>query len=241
MDLPRDLDLNADVGEGGRWDEALFAAGITSANIACGAHAGDERMMAAACALAVRHGVALGAHPGYADREHFGRRAVRLTSGEIAELLRAQLRALAALAEQAGGRVGHVKPHGALYHWLHRDRAAAEAAVRVVATELPGARVVGLPEGAWREAAEACGLGFVPEGFIDRAYDAGGSLMPRTQVGAVLTDEAAVAAQAVALARAGRVRTLCLHGDGAEALRFLLAARGELLAAGFRISAPKPE
>jgi UPF0271 protein len=236
----RVIDLNADVGEGGAFDAALFASGITSANIACGAHAGDEATMAAACALAARHGVALGAHPGYADRTGFGRRELALTHDEAETLLGAQFLLLGRAAERAGVAVRHVKPHGALYHQANRETWLARLLVDAVGRHYPGAVLFGPPAGCLREAMEAAGARglFVPEGFVDRAYLPDGTLVPRGEPGAVLHEEAEAAAQAVALARAGGVRTLCVHGDGPWAGRLLVAARAALVSAGFRIAAP---
>jgi 5-oxoprolinase (ATP-hydrolysing) subunit A len=232
------IDLNADVGEGGAVDAALFAAGISSANVACGAHAGDAETMAAACALAARHGVALGAHPGHADRPGFGRRELPLARDDAEALLHAQFRMLSQAAERAGLAVRHVKPHGALYHQANREPWLAEMLVGLARTDFPGAAVFGPPAGALRDAALAAAATFVPEGFIDRGYRADGTLIPRGEPGAVLHDESEVVAQALALARSGRVRTLCVHGDGPDALRLLVAARAALLAGGFRIAAP---
>lgn len=232
------IDLNADVGEGSEHDAELFAAGISSANAACGAHAGDASTMAAACALAGRFGVALGAHPGHADREGFGRREQLLTPAAAGELLAAQLRVFGREAARAGLTVRHVKPHGALYHQANRERWLAELLVSVVANECAGARIFGPPAGALREAAEAAGVRFAAEGFIDRAYRPDGTLVPRGEAGAVLHSEADAVRQAMELARSGRLQTLCVHGDGAAALRLLRAARAALLAAGFRIAAP---
>lgn len=232
------IDLNADLGEGGAQDEALFAAGISSANVACGAHAGDAETMAAACALAARHGAALGAHPGFADREHFGRRERPLGLADLGLLLAKQIRALRRHADSAGLPIRHVKPHGALYHLLNREREHALLFAGSLRALTPGAAIFGPPEGALREAAEAAGLPFVAEGFVDRACRADGSLVPRGEPGAVLLEEAEVVARALALARGGRVRTLCVHGDGPEAARLLGAARAALVAAGFRIAAP---
>lgn len=232
------IDLNADTGEGGADDAAIFACGITSANVACGGHAGDEATMSAACALTARHGVALGAHPGYADRENFGRKEHPLELAELGVLLADQVRALQVHARRAGVAIRHVKPHGALYHFLNREAEHAllfAASVRALA---PQAVVFGPPVGALREACVVAGVGFVAEGFIDRGYRADGSLIPRGEAGALLHDENAAVAQAVALARSGRVQTLCVHGDGKEAARLLKAARAALLADGFRISAP---
>lgn len=232
------IDLNADVGEGGAQDAALFAAGITSANIACGAHAGDASTLATACTLSVAHGVALGAHPGYADRSNFGRREIALGTVELGRLVEAQLLVLTRAAEAARGKIRHVKPHGALYHFLNREPDAARVFAGVVHAFAPGAAVFGPPTGALREMTEVAGLRFVAEGFIDRAYRADGSLVSRAEPGAVLHDEAAVVAQALSLARSGRVETLCVHGDGPEATRLLGVARAALMAAGFRICPP---
>ncbi len=232
------IDLNADVGEGGAQDAALFAAGISSANVACGAHAGDPATMAAACELAARHGVALGAHPGHADRPGFGRRELPLVRDEAETLLRAQFLLLAEAAKRADLAPRHVKPHGALYHQANRERWLAELLVDLVRRDFPGATVFGPPAGELRDAALAAGGGFVPEGFIDRGYRIDGSLIPRGETGAVLHDESAVVAQALALARSGRVKTLCVHGDGPDAARLLAAARAALVADGFRIGAP---
>lgn len=232
------IDLNADVGEGGGHDAALFASGISSANIACGAHAGDAASIAACCALAQSHGVALGAHPGHDDRDGFGRRECILSPETARVLLRGQLRLLAAGAAAEGLRVAHVKPHGALYHQANRDSGLAFCLAVVAAVECAGAALVGPPEGALREAAARAGLRFVAEGFIDRAYLPDGTLVPRTVPGAVFTKEAEAVAQALRLANADRVDTLCVHGDNPDSLRLLRAVRAALAAAGFRIAAP---
>ncbi len=234
----RVIDLNADLGEGGTQDEALFAAGISSANVACGAHAGDAATMAAACALAARHGVALGAHPGFADRAHFGRREQEIGLADLGILLAEQIWALRRHADAVGLPIRYVKPHGALYHFLNREREHALLFAGSLRSLTPGAAIYGPPAGALREAAEAAGISFVAEGFIDRAYRADGSLVPRGEPGAVLHEEGAAVAQALALARGGRVRTLCVHGDGPEAPRLLGAVRAALVAAGFRVEAP---
>ncbi len=232
------IDLNADVGEGGAQDAWLFASGITSANVACGGHAGDDALMAETCALAARHGVALGAHPGFADRANFGRKEHPLELAELGRLLADQVRALQVHARRAGVAIRHVKPHGALYHYLNREAEHALLFAASVKALAPGAVVFGPPIGELRAACEVAGAGFVAEGFIDRGYRADGSLIPRGEPGAELQDEAAALAQALALARAGRVRTLCVHGDGAAAARLLAAARAALAAEGFTLSAP---
>lgn len=232
------IDLNADVGEGAGQDADLFAAGISSANVACGAHAGDAASIAACCALAGRHGVALGAHPGHEDRDGFGRRERTLAPETARVLFRVQLRRLAAAAAAAGVPVAHVKPHGALYHQASRDAWIAGILAEVAAAECAGAALVGPPRGALREAATRCGLRFRAEGFIDRAYRPDGTLVPRGDAGAVLTEEARAVAQALRLAGSGMVDTLCVHGDGPDALRLLRVVRVALTGAGFRIAAP---
>lgn len=249
MSPPRQIDLNADVGEGAFDDAALFAAGITSANIACGAHAGDGLTMRASVLLARRYGVGLGAHPGYADRAGFGRRDVALMgealqallTGQLADLraaIRAESTSREAGEEGAGAMISHVKPHGALYHYLNRDGDAARRWVEAMVTSAPEAALVGPPRGALQAAAALAGMRFWPEGFIDRAYLPDGNLVPRHLPGAVIADEAEAVAQALRLARAGQVTTLCVHGDGPHAVRLLTATRAALLAEGFTISAP---
>lgn len=233
------IDLNADVGEGCGRDEALFAAGITSANVACGGHAGDEATMVEACERCVRHGVSLGAHPGFADRERFGRVELPLDEAALESLVREQVGALRDVAARhGGGLIRHVKPHGALYHLLNREESLARSFVAAVRSVAPAASIFGPPRGRLREAAFRTGTGFVSEGFIDRAYRSDGTLVPRADPGACLADESEAVAQALRLAERGGVDTLCVHGDGLEAARLLAAARRALGAAGFRIEAP---
>ncbi len=236
--MPTAMDLNADAGEGGPDDGALFAAGITSVNAACGAHAGDDATLAATARLAAQHGVAFGAHPGYADREGFGRREIGLLAADIAKLIAAQLVRARAAADAAGVSLTHVKPHGALYHRLRADAEAAAVFIAEVSKEAPGAVVYGPPDGALRAAAQSAGAGYVPEGFLDRGYQADGTLIPRGERGAVLDDADEIAAQVRGLAAEGRVRTLCAHGDGPEAARWITLARATLLAAGLRVEVP---
>ncbi len=234
----RSIDLNADVGEGGALDAFLFSSGITSANVACGRHAGDDATMAEACTLAARHSVALGVHPGYADRENFGRKEHPLALAKLGVLLADQVRALQPHARRAGLAIRHVKPHGALYHFLNREAEHALLFAASVKSLVPEAAIFGPPMGELRAACEVAGVRFVAEGFIDRGYRSDGSLVPRGEAGAELHDEAAAVAQALALARGGRVHTLCVHGDGAVAVRLLMAARAALAAEGFRLLAP---
>lgn len=232
------IDLNADVGEGVGDDEALISSGITSANVACGGHAGDEATMLAACAVVRRHGVALGAHPGYEDREHFGRRALEIAPEELRASIKGQLWRLRKPAEAAGLAIVHVKPHGALYHQGNLRPELAEGFIDAMQMVVPDARLYGPPEGAWREAARRRGVRFVAEGFIDRRYRPDGTLVPRGEPGAVITGEDEAIWQSLALARAGRVQTLCVHGDGAESRRLLAAARRAMRAEGFSFFPP---
>jgi UPF0271 protein len=232
------IDLNADVGEGAGDDESLISSGITSANVSCGAHAGDDTTMLKSCAAVRRHGVALGAHPSYEDREHFGRRTLAVTPEALRASVNAQLRRLMKPAAEAGLKIAHVKPHGALYRDGNEAPELAEAFIAAMQRVVPEARLFGPPEGAWREAARQQGVRFVAEGFIDRRYRADGTLVPRTEPNAVITSEDEAIWQSLALARSGRVQTLCVHGDGVESWRLLAAARRALGAEGFSFSSP---
>jgi UPF0271 protein len=232
------IDLNADVGEGAGDDESLISSGITSANIACGAHAGDGATMREACAIVRRHGVALGAHPSYEDREHFGRRTLAITPEALRVSVKAQLWCLMQPTAEAGLKIVHVKPHGALYHDGNKARELAEAFIAAMQMVVPDARLFGPPEGAWREAARSRGVRFVAEGFIDRRYRADGTLVPRTEANAVITSEEEAIWQSLALARSGRVQTLCVHGDSKESRRLLAAARRALRSEGFSFFSP---
>ena len=227
MSGPLRIDLNANAGEG--FDDAGVAAAVSSLNIACGAHAGDERTMRAALALARDCGLAAGAHPGYPDRDGFGRVELGLPAGAIAATVLRQTGQLAALARESGLRLAHVKPHGALYHRAADDAETARAIAEAVATIDDGLAIVGLPESALLAAAEAAGLAAVAEGFADRGYGAGGRLVPRSDPRALL-GAAAAAAQAVELAP--RVRTLCVHSDSPGAAELARAVRRGLEAAG---------
>lgn len=240
------LDLNCDLGEGAGHDAELMPL-ITSANIACGAHAGDDATMRATVELALRHGVAIGAHPGFADRENFGRREMAMPVAEIESLVRTQTRALQKIAAACGGRVTHVKPHGALYNLSARDAGVARAIAEAVRECDPALVVFGLAGSASLGAARACGLAVAGEVFADRTYQADGSLTPRSRADAVITDEAASVAQVLRMVRDGRVRatdgtdvtiradTVCLHGDGVHAVEFARRLREELRAAGVEV------
>ncbi|MDF2920067.1 MAG: uncharacterized protein K0S70_4285 [Microbacterium sp.] len=247
------VDLNADLGETVDGmptadDEAMFAV-ISSANVACGGHAGDAASMREAVARAARFGVAVGAHPSYADRENFGRIRRQPAVAELRTSVAAQLAALVA----AGADLRYVKPHGALYHAVRDDAEQARAVVDAVVDlssrlgrALP---VLGLP-GVIAEVAASAGLPFVHEAFLDRGYTADGGLVPRGEPGDLIEDPARVAARALRLVREGEVETvdgdriavaaasLCLHGDTPSAVAMARAVRAALDAAGVEVRAP---
>jgi UPF0271 protein len=234
--MPTDeVDLNADVGEGFGQDPALMAI-VSSASIACGLHAGDASLMRETVALAKHHGVAIGAHPSFADRAGFGRREMSLPAREVESLIAYQVGALAAIAAAEGVRLQHVKPHGALYNMAAKDRAMADAIAAAIAQVDPTLVMVGLPASALEHAAARAGLPFAAEGFADRAYAPDGSLVARSQPGALITDPAAAADGALALARGGRVRTICIHSDTPGAAAIGAAVRRALDGAGLRVA-----
>ncbi|MBA4188666.1 MAG: lactam utilization protein B-like protein [Planctomycetaceae bacterium] len=225
------IDLNADLGEGAGFDAELMPL-ITSANVCCGLHAGGPADIARTLGLAHKHGVVIGAHPGYADREHFGRQELKLGNQELVALCVYQLGALYAMAAALGLRVSYVKPHGALYNQACRDRHVAELFIIAAAQlELP---VVGLPGS---ELAEVCRerIPFVPEGFADRRYRPDGSLVPRTDPDAFVHNPEEAVKQVEWLVADRGVRTICVHGDNPDAVAFTKALRDSLLARGFEL------
>lgn len=227
MHRPR-IDLNADLGEEVTDDRGLLRI-VTSANVACGYHAGNRSTMRAVCGEAARLGVRIGAHVSYADRAGFGRVEQEVDPETLRDQVADQLGALEECAAAAGALVAYVKPHGALYHRVLRDPVQATAVLDATAS-LPvltmGVSVLG------DLARERGRVSFV-EGFPDRAYAADGSLLPRHQPGAVLTDSAAIAAHAVALA--ARVDSVCVHGDSPGAVAHADAVRRALEAAGYEL------
>lgn len=247
----RSIDLNADVGEEQRAAEEALLPLVTSANVACGLHAGDPSTMRATIALALRHGVAVGAHPGFADREGFGRRPVPLTSDQVVDLILYQLGALDAIARAEGAPLRHVKPHGALYNQAEADEALVVAIVAGIRAFDPTLRLVGRAGSAMERAAKALGHPFTAEAFADRAYRADGSLLPRSEPHAVLKDPDEVALQVRSLITEGEVRandgsrvavafeTLCLHGDTPGSASLVARVRQELDLLGVRVSAPR--
>ncbi len=249
MVVPLTIDLNCDLGESfGRYklgDDTAIMQWITSANVACGYHAGDPQVMAKTVALAIKHQVAIGAHPGYPDLQGFGRRQMALSSEEVRGIILYQLGALYGFAKAAGVPLVHVKPHGQLYNFAARDRATAEAIAGAVGAFDPGLILVGLAGSLLSEAGKQAGLQVANEGFPDRVYLPTGELMPRSQPDAVITDPEAVADNAVHLAKEGitvvgkkvSIDTLCLHGDNPQAVANAKRVRQRLEEAGFQIRA----
>ncbi|HEY9086208.1 MAG TPA: 5-oxoprolinase subunit PxpA [Candidatus Tyrphobacter sp.] len=230
----KQIDLNADVGEGCGNDALLFEF-VTSANIACGWHAGDEATMTATVRAALEHGVAIGAHPSFPDREHFGRTEMARTPHEVYEDVTAQLRALASVASREGTHLRHVKPHGALYNMAARSETLADAVARAVRDHDASLALVGLAGSASISAARRAGLRAVEEVFADRGYSPDGSLLPRGTPGALIDDAGRAVAQALAFAERGFGQTLCVHGDGPHALEFARRIRAALAAAGVEV------
>jgi len=250
----RAVDLAADAGESfGRYsvvDEAALFPHLSSVHLACGFHAGDPAGLRRSIAAALAAGLSLGAHPGYPDLVGFGRRHIGLSTDELFADVVYQLGALEALVRVAGGRLGHVKAHGALYQDLHRNERLADVFARAVAAfdpELPVVLLAGPGGELARSAAERVGVRVVTEAFPDRAYLASGELAPRSMDGATVSDPAAVAERAVAFATGAPVpaldggevvvtaRTLCVHGDGPDAPAVAAAVRSALEAAGVAV------
>ena len=243
------IDLNSDLGEGfGAWsmgDDAALLDIVTSANIACGFHAGDPSIMRRTCELAVAHSVRIGAHISYRDLAGFGRRAMAVTPDELTAESLYQMGALDAFARAAGDRVRYVKPHGALYHSAAADREVADAVVAALVS-FGGASLLGPADSELARSAAAAEIPFHAEGFADRAYTPQARLVPRGQPGAVLGAEAALA-QAVSIAVDGRastvdgaqvgvqVRSLCVHGDSPDAVRMARSIRQALVDKGVRL------
>ncbi len=246
------MDLNADLGESfGTWtlgDDAALLAHVSSANVACGFHAGDPLVMRHTVRLAAAHGVVIGAHPGYRDLAGFGRRALDASPDEIAAETMYQLGALEAICRAEGTRVRYVKPHGALYNRAAVDVGAAAAIASAIAAVDPSLMLLALAGSALLDAGRAAGLRVAAEGFADRAYLPDGRLAPRTMPGALLADPDEVAARALALAKDGRVAaidgtmlsiavdSLCIHGDAPGAAALAAAVRHRLTSGGITVA-----
>jgi UPF0271 protein len=252
----RTIDLNSDLGESfGAWrmgDDDVILELVSSANIACGFHAGDASVMLASCATAARNGVSVGAHVSYLDLAGFGRRAMDVPPAELYAEVLYQLAALDGIARVAGTRVAYVKPHGALYNRIVADDTQADAVARAVADFDPALPLLGLAGSSISARARERGLAFVHEAFVDRGYLPDGTLVPRGRPGDLLSDVEAIAARAVELVVSGRVvaadgtvidvevDSLCVHGDTPGAVGMALAVRSALTAAGIRIEAFAP-
>ncbi|MBS0466944.1 MAG: LamB/YcsF family protein [Proteobacteria bacterium] len=248
----KSIDINCDMGEGfGPWvmgRDLELLDHITSANIACGFHAGDFMTMHQVVGAALQKGVRVGAHPGLPDLQGFGRRAMKVSAAEVQAMVIYQVGALAAFAKAAGGGLSHVKPHGALYNMAAKERDLADAiaaAVRAV-----DARLVMFGSGEILRAAQAAGLHTAAEVFADRSYQNDGSLTPRSHAGAMIEDESQAAAQVLQMVQQGTVtsvsgqvvsiaaQTLCIHGDQPGALDFARHLRAVLQSNGIRVAAP---
>jgi 5-oxoprolinase (ATP-hydrolysing) subunit A len=247
------VDLNADVGESlGPWvlghDPGMMAS-VTSVSVACGFHAGDPGVMRETVALALQHGVAIGAHPSFPDLTGFGRRQMRLSPREIEDLVVYQVGALSAVAAAQGGRLQHVKPHGALYNMAAGEPPLAAAIARAIASVDPGLMLVGLSGSALIDAGRDAGLRTASEVFADRGYRADGSLLPRDAKGALVHDAGLVSVRAVEMVRhqavtlddGQRMRlqpdTICIHGDTTDAPVLARAVRRALEQAGVDVRA----
>lgn len=246
------IDLNCDCGESfGAWvlgDDAALLAHVTSANIACGAHAGDPDVMRQTVRLARERGVAVGAHPGYPDLQGFGRRALALSPAEITNSVLAQIGALYAIARAEGVALTHVKPHGALYNAAATTPALAEAIAQAVAAFSKELILVGLAGSALIEAGRAAGLTVAREAFADRAYEADGTLRSRRLPGALIEDDQRCLAQVLSIVTAGyaltpdgarvplEADTICLHGDTPGAAQRAAFLRARLQAAGITVA-----
>lgn len=241
------IDLNADLGEGSPHDEALLQL-VSSANIACGFHAGDASTMRQSVRWALQYGVAIGAHPSFPDRENFGRSAMNLPANTVYAQILYQVGALAAIAKAEGGALHHVKPHGMLYNQAAREPALAEAIAHAVRAQDSNLVLVGLAGSELIRAGKAAGLATREEVFADRGYQADGSLVPRSQPGALLDSDEAALAQSLEMVLRQRVQaitgewvalradTLCLHGDGPHALAYAQALRDRFAQEGIEVS-----
>lgn len=246
------IDINCDMGESfGPWrmgeDEQVMP-NISSANIACGAHAGDPSVMRRTVRLAVQHDVGVGAHPGFPDLQGFGRRDIRADSSEMEDSVLAQIGALAAIARAEGTVLRHVKAHGALYTMANRDAKLADAIARAIGTFDQRLVMFVLPKTEMERAGREAGLHVALEGFADRAYEPDGSLTPRSRHGAVIHDPDAVVARGIRMVRDGivlttdgreipmKIDTICVHGDTFGAPELTRRLRDGLEGAGIRVA-----
>jgi UPF0271 protein len=225
------VDLNADLGEGFPWDEALLDL-VTSASISCGAHAGDEITIRRTLGIAKARGTLVGAHPGYPDREHFGRREQAVSRSETYGLVRRQVDHLEAIADAIGIKIRFLKPHGALYNQAVRSSEIARAVVDVALES--SLLLVGQGGSEVEKAAAQGRVNFIREGFVDRRYQVDGRLVPRAEPGAMLEDPAEISAQVRRLVKDG-VQTLCIHGDNPNCVALARFVRDTLEEAGVAV------
>lgn len=242
------IDINADLGELSTANDAALMPYLSSASIACGFHAGSPERMQETVALCLQHGVAIGAHPSYRDRAYFGRRETGISAEDIYAICREQIEALRSIAQAQNTQLRHVKAHGALYNRCATDVAAADALARAVHDSDSSLILVGLANSEMLTAGRALGLRVVSEGFADRRYTASGHLQPRTLANALIDDESEAIAQVLQMLEQGTVKavdgstltlgidTVCVHGDGPQALAFVQALHGALTAKNIRIS-----
>jgi len=250
--MPITIDINCDLGEGYPNDAELMPL-ISSANIACGFHAGDEETMRKTVALAIENGVSIGAHPGYDDRVNFGRTPKQLSFGEIHDLVIEQILLLRAVCDIFGAKIGHVKPHGALYNQAARDREISAAIVEGIRAISPGLIFYGLPNSVMIEEADRVGLRTASEVFADRTYRRDGTLTPRTDPDALIDDIETCKLHVLRMVREQSVistdgtvvpikaDTICIHGDGDHAVEFASAVHRTLTDEGIKIAATSIE
>ena len=249
------VDLNCDVGEStgsqivGN-DQVLIPL-VSSANIACGGHGGDQGHIARAVQIAIEHGVTIGAHPGYPDRENFGRRPVELSPEQLADTLRRQLVFLADIVSRYRGEIKYVKPHGALYHCCNVDASAAQAVVELAQAFDPSLSMMGQAGTEFERICDQMNVHFIREAFADRRYLKNGRLVPRSQPEAVIRDPTAAGLQAVSIVLQAKVTidsnheaevigdSICVHGDSSNAIKILRSTRDMLIRAGVRIEHPQ--
>lgn len=249
------IDLNCDLGEyeqlsQGHNDAAIMAY-ISSCNIACGGHAGNQAVIEHTINLAINHGVNIGAHPAYPDRANFGRKAVNMPVKALQSTVLEQVQAIKSAAEAQGGKLSHVKPHGALYNQAAADLQLALVLMETVAEVDSKALVYGLAGSKMQQAADQVGVQFVAEGFADRAYTQAATLVPRTEPGAVITDVSVMCKQVLQVMKKQcvvaitgdvipmQIDTLCLHGDHPKAIQTAQFISQALQQAGFKIQAPQ--
>lgn len=243
------IDLNADIAEGGNHDTKIIQL-VSSVNIACGAHAGDEETMRRTITECMGAGVAIGAHPGYDDRSHFGRRPLEISPDRLRESISAQLTLFVKICDEMGATPHHVKPHGALYHQANGDLILASHLTHTVAEILPGTLLYCPPFGALAAAAQRSGLRATAEGFADRRYLDDGSLVPRGESTAVISNIEDATQQAIQIATKQEVMTtthrsiplpaltICTHGDGPDPCKLLTSIRAKFTNQNICLQAP---